>query len=377
MTSQATGGEATGSARTFLASGITLVAIRRRPRHSAVIPALERAGGRQGNRRVSGNVRQGQGAAPAVFLGVDMGGTATRWVLLNAAGAEIGAGTGPGATGLLFDTAAREAFGRALAGVPERLRALGAPGIARACLGVTGIGTGPAPEVMACLRDALPDTGPMLVLNDLVLAWHAAFPQGGPGHLVAAGTGSAGVSVDAAGRAHPVGGRGHVIDDGGSGCWIALRALDAIYRRIDAHGRPAGAEKLAAALFAAMGGAEWEHTRAFVYGGDRGRIGMLANAVAEAAREGDALAVELLHRAGAELGRLGAALIGRHGPAPLVAVGGVLRLHPAVRAGVEAALPDAEISYPEIASARHAARMAHRQHSAPQGAFSQHGARRP
>jgi hypothetical protein len=39
-------------------------------------------------------------------------------------------------------------------------------------------------------------------------------------------------------------------------------------------------------------------------------------------------------------------------------VGGVLRLHPAVSASLEAALPDAPLFYPEIDAARHSALMA-------------------
>jgi len=292
------------------------------------------------------------------WLGVDMGGTATRWVLLGADGAEICAGSGPGATGLLFDDAARAAFAQALGGVLPALRAAGGTRIAGACMGVTGAGTGPAPDVAALARACLDIAGRVEVRNDLVLAWHAAFPDGGPGYLVSAGTGSVGVSIDAAGQPTLVGGRGYIIDDGGSGTWIALRALDAVYRRIDAHGAPLGAERLASELFTAMGGADWDATRAFVYGQDRGRIGTLARAVATAADAGDSLAQDILTRAGGEIARLAQALTGRFGPAPVGVVGGVLRLHPLVRAALAAALDGMPLFYPELDPARHAARMA-------------------
>jgi N-acetylglucosamine kinase-like BadF-type ATPase len=295
------------------------------------------------------------------WLGVDMGGTATRWVLRGADGAGIAAGSGAGANGLLFDDVARANYARALSGILPALRAAGGDRISAACLGVTGAGTGPAPDVVALTREVLGIDGPVRVMNDLVLAWHAAFPAGGPGYLVSAGTGSVGVGVDAQGRPTIVGGRGFIIDDGGSGTWIALEALNAVYRLIDVHGHPHGAERLAAALFDAMGGGDWDVVRAFVYGQDRGRIGTLARAVAQAAEAGDPLALDLLHRAGAEIARLAQALTRRFGPAPVGAVGGVLRLHPQVRASLEAALPGADLSYPEIDAARHAARMAYHQ----------------
>ncbi|MBP0575292.1 hypothetical protein J8J27_31715, partial [Mycobacterium tuberculosis] len=80
-----------------------------------------------------------------------------------------------------------------------------------------------------------------------------------------------------------VGGRGILVDDGGSGAWIALAALKALFRRIDAVGRPDGMEILAAAIAEAVGGDGWPPVRAYVYGGERGRIGQLAPAVARAA----------------------------------------------------------------------------------------------
>lgn len=299
------------------------------------------------------------------WLGVDMGGTATRWVLAGAQGEEIASGSGAGANGLLFDDAARAGYARALAGILPALHAAGGAQIAGACLGVTGAGTGPAPDVVDLTRAVLGIDGPVRVMNDLVLAWHAAFPDGGPGYLVSSGTGSVGVHVDAEGAPTIVGGRGLLIDDGGSGTWIALEALNAVYRRIDEHGHPEGAERLADALFAAMGGAEWDATRAFVYGQDRGRIGTLARAVAQAAGAGDPLALDLLRRAGVEIARLAHALTRRFGPAPVGAVGGVLRLHPQVRASFEAALPGIAPSYPEIDAARHAACMARPQDGEP------------
>src|SRR5690606_321284 len=109
----------------------------------------------------------------------------------------------------------------------------------------------------------------------------------GEGHLVAAGTGSVGLHIAQDGSFVRVGGRGILIDDAGSGSWIALKALDQIYRILDHTGSFARAEALAEQMFAEIGGNRWHDVRQFIYAGDRGRIGSLAVAVARAAEAGD------------------------------------------------------------------------------------------
>lgn len=256
------------------------------------------------------------------FLGVDMGGTASRWVLLGTDGGEIARGNAPGATGLIGDPGRRAAFVAALAAIRVSLPAR----VLKAHLGMTGVGFSRDPEITALCAQALAlEEKQVSHENDMELAWRAAFAQG-RGHLVLAGTGSVGMSRGADGGAVIVGGHGALIDDGGSASWIALRALNAVLRRIDETGRPDGVEGLAQHLFDAIGGADWDHVRAYVYGGDRGRIGLLARAVARAAQGGDATASALLIRAAGELERLARILIARCGAAPLVFSGGVLAL---------------------------------------------------
>jgi glucosamine kinase len=289
------------------------------------------------------------------WLGVDMGGTATRWALCDAAGTVVARGTAAGSTALgLLDAAQRADFEAALG---EVAKAVGTP-VAGAVLGLTGSGLDSGRETAGVIAPLLGvPAARVVVLNDMVLAWHAVFPEG-RGHLVAAGTGSVGLSIDAQGKVTLVGGRGTLIDDAGSGAWIALRALDAVWRAVDHHGQPEGCETLARALFDAMGGDDWEATRRYVYGGNRGVIGALAPAVAQAADAGDPFALTLMTRAGNELARLAHALLARCGPAPVAAIGGALRLHPAILDAFEAALPGVARTYPAPDVAAHAARMA-------------------
>ena len=288
-----------------------------------------------------------------LYLGIDIGGTAARWVVRNQR-AEVARGSAGGATGLLFDTATTAAFADVLADIRAAL-----PGpVAFAHLGITGAGFDADPRVQAQVAVGLGlPAGRFTWSSDIMLAWNAAF-AGERGHLVSAGTGSVGIAFDAAGEAIVVGGRGMLVDDGGSAGWIALRALDRVGRLMDDHGSPVGATMLAAELAQAMGGDGHEDLRRAVYGSKRGAIGRLALPVARAARAGDPLALTILAEAGDELARLARALLKRAGPAPVAFVGGVFDLHPAIRARIEQRLPEATVAFPRIDAAAHAALMA-------------------
>lgn len=291
----------------------------------------------------------------AGYLGIDIGGTASRWVVADDAETVVARGSAGGATGHLFNPVELERFRSALAAIADATREHHP---VAACLGVTGLGESAhdaAKAVIEGLFGIAPDR--VSLSDDMELAYRATFAPGA-GHLVSAGTGSIGLHVRADGEIIRVGGRGLLIDDAGSGTWIALRALDQVYRRIDESGGPADAARLAAELFAAVGGDEWDQTRSFIYGSDRGRIGTLAQAVARAASKDDPVALDLLRRAATELARLARALTMRAGPLAVAFIGGVIGLHPLIKPALEAELAGTELSFPEIDAAAYAARRA-------------------
>jgi N-acetylglucosamine kinase-like BadF-type ATPase len=224
--------------------------------------------------------------------------------------------------------------------------------------GVTGLGPKAFADAHAIIASRF-GIAPQAVSSgdDMELAYRAVFAPGG-GHLVAAGTGSIGLHITETGDVIRVGGRGLLIDDGGSGTWITLTALNELYRRVDETGGPADAQALAEALYGAIGGSNWDEVRSFVYGSDRGRIGALAQAVAAAATAGDPLAQQILRDAAAELARLARALIGRTRALPVAFTGGVIDLHPSIRSALAEALPGVDIDFPQVDAALHAAQMA-------------------
>lgn len=290
------------------------------------------------------------------YLGVDIGGTASRFVLADAHGAIITRGSADGATGHIFNPVERQKLEAVLTAINAALPV--GTSLSAACFGITGLGDKVRDEAAALIGThlSLPANSVRLT-DDMELAYRAAFAPGA-GHLISAGTGSIGLHLASDGQIIRVGGRGLLIDDGGSGTWIALTALDRLYRLIDETGSTAGAQILADELFTTIGGTDWDATRVYIYGSDRGRIGALAQAVARAATKGDALALDILTQAGAELARLGRALVQRAGRLPIGYVGGIIDLHPAIRESLAASLPDEVLLYPRLDAAAFAAQWA-------------------
>jgi len=306
------------------------------------------------------------GHTSGLGLGIDAGGTQTRWALAWPDGAILAEGIVGGLSALQMNSdagheAVRATFAELAAavllhGVPERVQA-----------GLTGFG-GDSELLQRWLADLLHiDPAAIHFCSDMEIAYRASFAPG-EGYLVYAGTGSIGAFIDAGGQFHRAGGRGVALDDGGGGFWIAREALRHIWRIEDEHPGSWRASPMARAVFDYVGGDDWSFSRHFMYAQDRGAIGKLALAVAASAgnagqdkqgQQGDPAALAILQGAGRELARLARALVGRFGPRPVALSGRAAELHPAILEAMRAALP-AEIPLTQTAGGAHhaAARMA-------------------
>ncbi|MBH9576558.1 N-acetylglucosamine kinase [Inhella proteolytica] len=294
-------------------------------------------------------------------IGLDAGGTQTRWAAVNAQGSLCAEGEVAPISGLLLaDPAKRQQLQQALSELAEALAPLG-----RAVAlygGITGVAEpeGPvAQELNRRLAEALQiEPARVACHSDMDIAYRAAFAPGA-GYLVYAGTGAIAVHLDAAGQLHRAGGRGYLLGDEGGGYWIAREALATVWRREDEAPESWRESPLACALFERLGGADWARSRQFMYGGDRGSIGRLALAVAEAAST-DPQARALLRRAGTELARLPLSLSRRFGAKPVLAAGRALLLHPLVLDGLREALPPSlPLTSGQLAPHTTAAQLAH------------------
>jgi glucosamine kinase len=298
-------------------------------------------------------------------LGIDAGGTQTRWALARASGEIVANGSVAGLTALQMNSAnGAERIGETLADLARAMQAYGQP--QRVYAGLTGFSEG-GDSLRALLAEQLGvEANAVTLASDIEIACLDLYAPG-EGYVVYAGTGSIAAFIDAAGTLHRAGGRGVLLDDAGGGFWIAKEALRHIWRQEDERPDSWRESPMAREIFKSIGGSDWAHTRHFVYGtaneNSRGEIGKLAIAVAAVA-DADPVARRILEAAGAELARLARAMVSRFGPRPVTLTGRAAQLHPVIFDAMCAALPEAiplqmKISEAHVAAARIAAKRAH------------------
>lgn len=302
--------------------------------------------------------RQHHARLPILGLGIDAGGTQTRWALARHDGQIVASGNTDGLSALQTQSASGIAT---LRHIFTALAALCCSHgiVAHICAGITGFG-GDAqtlPQMLAHLFH-LPVSS-VTVSNDIDIAYRDIFKPG-QGFLLYAGTGSIAAYIDEEGQFFRAGGHGYLLDDAGGGFWITQEALRLVWRNEDEAPGIWQKSAMAKNLFARIGGIQWDDTRDFLYHRSRGEIGKLALAVAEAA-DTDLQAMAILERAGKELARLGTIMCQRYGIKPLALSGRVQELHPVITETLRAHLPP-EICLRRSTSQAHfsAARLAAR-----------------
>ncbi len=248
------------------------------------------------------------GAVPVVagrLVGVDAGGRSTR-VAIAEGGRIIGWRQLPPMNAVLTpDVAERLA---ALV-VEERGDVMG--------VGMPGVRTDERAQQLA--SDVAAQSGRVAtVVVDAEIARLGAF-LGGPGIIVAAGTGSVAIGSDGE-RSARAGGHGFLLGDDGGAYWIGREAVRSALRLRD--GVP-GSERLAQVVQAASG-VSTEELVGLVYqhATDRSLLARLAPAVTELART-DAVAATIVDEAGRRLAELAEHVRARLGPLPVAGIGGV------------------------------------------------------
>ncbi len=273
-------------------------------------------------------------------LGIDAGGTQTRWALLSAAGKAAGTGHAAGLGGMqmLTETGRSEVQAR-LAEIANQLLPLTqGSGIRALVAGVTGVGAGNLELAEMLSQSFHVARESVSVVSDIEIAYYAAFAPG-EGYVIYAGTGSIAAFIDGEGVLHRAGGRGVQLDDAGGGYWIAREALRRIWRREDESPNAWRESPLARSLFEKVGGESSIYATRFLVERGRGEIGLLAIDVAQCA-ESDPLAAEILMDAGAELARLANAMLHRYGRKKIAVGGRAAQLHVSIQAAMRRHLPN-------------------------------------
>jgi N-acetylglucosamine kinase-like BadF-type ATPase len=276
-------------------------------------------------------------------LGIDAGGTKTVCLLANERGDVRAEARGGGANlqssgELEVEKVLHHVMEAALAQHPDY------PEVrpAAICLGIAGVDRPDDAEAVRGIMRRIGFQTQTLVVNDALVALVAGAGDE-PGVVVVAGTGSIAYARNAAGQAARAGGWGYLLGDEGGGFWIGRSALAAVVRQFDGRGP--------ATLLTAM---VLEHMRLSspteliheIYYRDlqRHAIAGLAGLVQRATDAGDAVAAQILKRAGGELAAAAASVItrlGMRGEAfPTVLAGGIFRGIPWLKEDVASRLSE-------------------------------------
>ncbi|MGH8189997.1 MAG: N-acetylglucosamine kinase [Rhodanobacteraceae bacterium] len=262
-------------------------------------------------------------------LAVDIGRTGCRAELWQgSSSAPEAVATGNGSLGLGAERGPEVAEAAILAVVGPLLEGRGT-----GCVDAVGVGAPGAmhaPAMASVLAERLAGSLParMVAVTSDAITSHAGALAGKPGVVLAIGTGAVTVAIGADHRFHRVDGWGPWIGDRGSGAWIGRHGLQAVARATDGRGP---ATVLAAAAQSQFGSI---HRLAAKLGSDPNparTLAAFAPSVADAARNGDPVAMEVLEVAAAGLAHsmiAAARSLGAPGPVAAAIVGGLAAMGP-------------------------------------------------
>ena len=277
-----------------------------------------------------------------LFLAVDAGGTKTDFVLASDTAVLARVRTGTIKRLRTGADAARLNLETALAALQQQ-SGMPLQAVCRTCVGTAGESV---PLVADFLRAELSSrvAGQLLLVGDVEIALDAAF-HGGDGVLILAGTGSNVAGRSADGRLTTCGGYGPVLADQGSGHWIGLEALRAMFLSLD-EGRPS---VLRESILDQWKLKSVEDLISYANSRPTPDFSTLVELVVRAAEANDAVALSVLRAQGEQLGYLARLVLRRMQPAtPTLACAGsilehVVQLRDAVLAEVQVEFPNAEM----------------------------------
>jgi len=260
-------------------------------------------------------------------LGIDAGGTKTICLLADGEGNVIGEARGSGANlqasgEFEVEKVLHHVMDAAIGDRDVRPDAI--------CLGIAGVDR---PQDTAAVHSIMRRIGfkaRVIVVNDALVALVAGAGSG-EGVVVVAGTGSIAYGRDSSGRAARAGGWGYLLGDEGGGFWIGRAALHAVVRQFDGRGPVTLLTPMILEHLGLSTPSELIHE---IYHRDvhRHTIAGIAGLVQPAMVQRDAIAGEILTRAGVELASAAASVIARlemRGDAfPTVLAGGIFRAIP-------------------------------------------------
>ncbi|MEO8778052.1 MAG: BadF/BadG/BcrA/BcrD ATPase family protein [Rhodanobacter sp.] len=261
------------------------------------------------------------------MLAVDLGRTGCRATLwADEREHRLASADGEGSVGLTAASGPEVAEQAILAVVAPLLARMGVSAVDRTCIGAPGalVDTERARQLAQKLAASLCSRA-VAVTSDAITS-HAGALAGAPGVVLAAGTGAVVVAIGAAGQFKRVDGWGPWLGDEGSGAWLGRAGLRAAARAFDGRGP---ATRLLAAAQAQFGAVGPLAVRLSADPNPARTIAAFAPAVAEAARQGDDVATQLLRDGALALADsilAGAAILNETGVVPVVILGGLTKM---------------------------------------------------
>jgi N-acetylglucosamine kinase-like BadF-type ATPase len=257
-------------------------------------------------------------------LGIDAGGTKTMCLLAGEDGTVIGEARGGGANlqaagELEVEKVLHHVMDAAIGGRDIRPAAI--------CLGIAGVDRPSDAAAVHSIMRRIGFKAQIVVVNDALVALVAGAGDAS-GVVVVAGTGSIAYGRDGQGHAARAGGWGYLLGDEGGGFWIGRAALTAVVRQFDGRGPVTRLTPMILEHLDLSTPKELIHE---IYYRDvhRHTIAGIAGLVQRAMDERDAIAAEILTRAGAELASAAGSVINRlemRGDTfPIVVGGGIFR----------------------------------------------------
>jgi N-acetylglucosamine kinase-like BadF-type ATPase len=284
--------------------------------------------------------KEGSGVS---YLAVDIGGTSTRAVVVEADGTCTGyatAGSGnPTASGA---TAAAAAIASAASG------AMAAADVSPADIeaAVAGIAGANGPAGVA-LREALPAAGlgvELSLMSDVLATYHAG-TLAADGYVVVAGTGATAARIRDSRIEATTDGLGWLVGDAGSGFWLGRRVVRDVARALDGRGSPTTLVELLLGEFGIDATPERARDGRLValqrmidavYGSRPVDLARFARLAFDAASDGDETAQRIVADAASELSVTAAAVVSPDVSGPVVLGGSILSQRTVAERVVEA-----------------------------------------
>lgn len=269
----------------------------------------------------------GTGVKTPIVLAVDFGRTGCRAAIWRGDAPEPEAvATGDGSLGLNAVDGSDVAEAAILAVAKPLLESRGIDRVDAVGVGAPGAleASAPTRRLAEQLVRSLPARR-VAVMSDAITS-HAGALGGKPGVVLAAGTGAVTVAIGAGGQFRRVDGWGPWLGDEGSGAWLGRCGLQAAARAHDGRGPATVLAEAAVRQFGSIG------ELATKLGSDPNparSIAAFAPAVAAAARNGDAVALQLIEAGAAALARsmiAAAEALNASGPVTGVIIGGLVNL---------------------------------------------------